>query len=133
MDYLAHAVPTRGWEQVFTQAATDANGLNKQFTGLRRRCPELFRRGLIKLGTVDSSQRGEAHVVLFPVTRSNEEYKLGFIDCPKRANVALTRAMELNVLIANGVMLHNAVESKLNNLSAAARAGHYWIRFKHAE
>ena len=41
--------------------------------------------------------------------------------------------MELNIPIANGVMLHNAVESKLNNLSAAARAGHYWIRLKHSE
>ena len=66
MDYLTQDVPTRGWEKVFTQTATEANGLNKQFMGLRRRCPELFRRGLIKLGTVDSSQGGEAHVVFSP-------------------------------------------------------------------
>ena len=133
VDTLTQEVPTRGWERVFTQAPTDANGLKLEFWGLRRRCPELFRRKLIKMGTIDSFQGGEAHVVLFPTTRSNEQHKLGFIDCPKRVNVALSRGMELNVVIGNGAMFHNAVESKLNNLSAAAQAGHYWIRLKDAE
>ena len=121
-------VPYYNWKQVFTQNPTEANGLNMRFKGLRQRCPELFTKKLISLGTVDSFQGGEAHVVIFATTRSNDQHKLGFIDCPKRVNVALSRGLELNLVTANGHMLHNAVESKMNLLSAAARAGGYWLR-----
>lgn len=61
-----------------------------------------------KIGTVEEFQGQEFKVVLLSIVRSQENfvatdvlYNLGFIFCPRRLNVAITRAQALLVIIGN--------------------------------
>lgn len=61
-----------------------------------------------KVGTVEEFQGQEFKVVLLSVVRSLEnfvdsdvQHNLGFIFCPRRLNVAITRAQALLVVIGN--------------------------------
>lgn len=66
-----------------------------------------------KVGTVEEFQGQEFKVVLVSTVRSNDKcldlgakYNLGFVACPKRLNVAITRAGSLLVIIGNPNVLY---------------------------
>lgn len=46
----------------------------------------------VKVRTVDGFQGGEEDIVVISTVRSNPRGSIGFLDDPKRTNVALTRA-----------------------------------------
>lgn len=55
----------------------------------------------IEVHTVDSFQGREADIIIYSITRSNEQNKLGFLGDERRLNVALSRAKELLVLVGD--------------------------------
>jgi len=55
----------------------------------------------IVCNTIDAVQGREADVVIFSVTRSNEEDKAGFLNELARINVALSRAKELLIIVGD--------------------------------
>lgn len=61
-----------------------------------------------KIGTVEEFQGQEFKIVLLSVVRSLENlveadvvHRIGFIACPRRLNVAVTRAQALLIIIGN--------------------------------
>ncbi len=69
----------------------------QQVYSMRPHIPNL----VVGCNTVDSIQGREADVVVFSVTRSNEEQKFGFLREFQRINVALSRARELLVIVGD--------------------------------
>jgi AAA domain-containing protein/protein kinase-like protein len=57
----------------------------------------------VTVNTVDSFQGREADVVLYSVTRSNTEGKIGFLRDRRRLNVALSRAKDLLIIVGDHV------------------------------
>ncbi|KAJ3220792.1 hypothetical protein HK099_004012 [Clydaea vesicula] len=55
----------------------------------------------IDVRTIDGFQGQERDIIMFSMTRSNAEGKIGFLNCPRRLNVALTRAKKALWLIGN--------------------------------
>lgn len=63
---------------------------------------ELSRTSLhVRVATVDAYQGQEADVVIFSVTRSNNENELGFLRSEERVNVALSRARDGLVVVGD--------------------------------
>jgi len=50
----------------------------------------------VQINTVDSFQGDEKDIIILSIVRHNYDGKIGFFDCRKRANVALTRAKYVN-------------------------------------
>ena len=46
----------------------------------------------VKVRSIDGFQGGEEDIIIFSTVRSNNHGSIGFISCPQRTNVALTRA-----------------------------------------
>ncbi|NXF30132.1 SDE3 helicase, partial [Nyctibius bracteatus] len=77
--------------------------------------------GLLKVGSVEEFQGQERRVILISAVRSCGEYfqldqtfKLGFLENPKRFNVAITRAKALLIVVGNPAVLSK---------------DHHWQRF----
>lgn len=58
--------------------------------------------------TVDSFQGRKERIVIYDIVRSGSKAKIGFLDNPKRLNVALSRAQWLLVIIGDKEFLMNA-------------------------
>jgi serine/threonine protein kinase len=71
--------------------------LDRTVATLAPECPMLD----IDVHTVDSFQGREADIVIYSITRSNQENKLGFLGDERRLNVALSRAKELLILVGD--------------------------------
>ena len=63
--------------------------------------------GRLRIGTVDSFQGHECHLIVFSNTRSNDEGKIGFMDDLQRLNVALSRAKSRLLVIADSLTIAN--------------------------
>ncbi|NXD77706.1 SDE3 helicase, partial [Halcyon senegalensis] len=77
--------------------------------------------GLLKVGSVEEFQGQERRIILISTVRSCSEYlqldntfKLGFLNNPKRFNVAITRAKALLIVVGNPAVLSK---------------DHHWQRF----
>ena len=73
--------------------------------------------GGVKVGSTEMFQGQERRVIILSTVRSSEDYveydarhNLGFLDNPKRFNVAITRACALLIVIGNPAVL--AVDKK---------------------
>lgn len=51
----------------------------------------------VQINTVDSFQGDEKDIIILSTVRHNHDGNIGFLDCHKRANVALTRAKYVNL------------------------------------
>eukprot|EP00959_Pyramimonas_sp_CCMP1952_P261758 5473657-Pyramimonas_sp.AAC.1 len=60
------------------------NGIDLRFQGLRQVAEEYLAHGRLTISTIDSSQGGEADVVIYLTTRSNFWHDWGFMDNPNR-------------------------------------------------
>ena len=56
-------------------------------------------------GTVDFFQGDERDLIIVSMVRSNDRFSLGFTDCFKRMNVAMTRAKSGFVVVGDGRMM----------------------------
>jgi serine/threonine protein kinase len=63
---------------------------------------------LIEVNTVDAFQGREADVVIFSVTRSNADRKIGFIKDAERLNVALSRGRVGTAVVGDHLFCHAA-------------------------
>ena len=63
------------------------------------------------VGTVDSFQGDESDVVLFDITRDNSFGRIGFLNNPKRLNVAVSRARKKLVIVGNHYNLKYVTDS----------------------
>lgn len=63
---------------------------------------------VIECNTVDAVQGREADIVIFSVTRSNEDDKAGFLSELSRINVALSRARELLIIVGDDEFVRRA-------------------------
>lgn len=68
----------------------------------------------VKVGSVEEFQGQERKIILMTAVRSNEllinwdlRFNLGFLSCPKRFNVAITRSQVLLVIVGNPFVLAN--------------------------
>ena len=78
--------------------------MQRLLSGMRHRLDRLD----INCSTVDSVQGRQANVVIFSVTRSNVDSKVGFLREFKRVNVALSRAQELLVIVGDDGFVRQA-------------------------
>lgn len=62
----------------------------------------------IMIASIDAFQGKEKEVMIFSCVRSNNLNKIGFLSCPRRINVALTRAKMCLILIGNSVCLRRS-------------------------
>jgi helicase MOV-10 len=83
---------------------------NKQAQSIRKVLRNKF--DGVSVGTVETFQGQERMVIIISTVRSNPEYmehdakfNLGFLNDPKRFNVALTRAKALLIVVGNGNIL----------------------------
>jgi len=58
----------------------------------------------VQISTVDAFQGGEKEIILLSCVRSRH---IGFIDCPRRTNVALSRAKRHLIIAGNYNLLKN--------------------------
>jgi len=68
--------------------------------------------GALQVGTVDSFQGQERDLILFSCTRSNPRGNLGFVDDRQRLNVALSRARQKLIVLADGATIEARVPSR---------------------
>lgn len=66
----------------------------------------------LKIGTVEEFQGQERHIILVSTVRtetahlkSDKYFDLGFLNCPHRMNVLISRARSLLVIFGNGSLL----------------------------
>ena len=78
--------------------------LQRLLSGTRHKLDRLH----IACSTVDSVQGRQAEVVIFSVTRSNEDSRVGFLRQFERVNVALSRAQELLVIVGDDEFVRQA-------------------------
>jgi tRNA A-37 threonylcarbamoyl transferase component Bud32 len=78
--------------------------LRRQVDGSRHSFPHLE----IECSTIDTVQGREAHVVIFSVTRSNDDLRAGFLGEIARINVALSRACELLIIVGDDEFVRRA-------------------------
>jgi superfamily I DNA and/or RNA helicase len=57
--------------------------------------------------TIDSSQGREKSVIILSTVRSNPARKIGFLSNQRRANVSLTRAYQVIIVIGNSETLNS--------------------------
>ena len=62
----------------------------------------------IEVATVDSFQGRECDIVIYSTVRSNNEQRIGFLKDRRRINVALSRAIDLLVIVGDGYMMESA-------------------------
>jgi superfamily I DNA and/or RNA helicase len=62
----------------------------------------------IECNTIDTIQGREADVVIFSVTRSNEDRRAGFLGEIARINVALSRAREVLIIVGDDEFVRQA-------------------------
>ncbi|PWA62544.1 uvrD-like Helicase, ATP-binding domain, P-loop containing nucleoside triphosphate hydrolase [Artemisia annua] len=77
----------------------------------------------VKVKSVDGFQGGEEDVVIVSTVRSNSHGSVGFISCPQRTNVALTRARHCLWILGNEITLTNS-DSIWKELVSDARRRH---------
>ena len=75
----------------------------------------------LNVGTVDSFQGGERDVILYGFTRSNPEYRVGFLSELRRVNVAITRARQQLVLAGDMDTLTGATNAGFRELARSLR------------
>jgi len=78
--------------------------LRRQVDGSRHSFPHLD----IECSTIDTVQGREAAVVIFSVTRSNDDQRTGFLGEIARINVALSRACELLIIVGDDEFVRRA-------------------------
>ena len=62
----------------------------------------------IECSTIDTVQGREADVIIFSVTRSNEDLRAGFLGEIRRINVGLSRARELLIIVGDDEFVRRA-------------------------
>lgn len=63
---------------------------------------------LIEINTIDAFQGREKKIIILDWIRANDEAKVGFIESDERANVAITRAIQLLIAVGNRDTLKEA-------------------------
>lgn len=63
------------------------------------------RAAAIKVGSVEQFQGEERKVVIITTTRGDNDASLGFVSDPRRANVMMTRAIALLIVVGSAVAL----------------------------
>ncbi|XP_062514380.1 putative helicase MOV-10 [Corticium candelabrum] len=91
----------------------------------------------VKVGSVEEFQGQERRIIIISTVRSNptflaidRDYKLGFLDNPKRFNVAITRAKALLVVVGNPKLLSRDKHWKTFLQFVCRKGGYVGIEFK---
>lgn len=81
------------------------NGQRKAILRALRQHPNLKSHSFFKVVTVDSYQGEENEIVLLSLVRSNDKFKIGFLNVDNRVCVALSRAKRGFYVFGNGELL----------------------------
>lgn len=91
------------------------SGYGAQVQHLSRRLNQIrseLRHIEVECCTVDRVQGREADIVFFSVTRSNPDRKAGFLRALERVNVALSRALDLLVIVGDDEFVQSAPQAE---------------------
>ena len=80
---------------------TPYNGQKYYLTKLLKEAFETTEEPGIEVNTVDGYQGREKRVIIFSAVRSNRAKKVGFLSDGRRLNVALTRAKDVLLVVAD--------------------------------
>ena len=104
MNGLAAAGRTSATVAVLTGYAAQRNALHRR---LARSAPS-WKNLAVDCHTVDSFQGRQAQIVVYSLTRSNSERKLGFVRERPRVNVALSRAQDQLIIVGDHAFARQA-------------------------
>lgn len=107
-------VPANKSAMIITFYKAQESALKKAFLDAKIEEHEGFR-----ILTVDQSQGSEADVVVLSCVRSNARASIGFLSNPNRMNVAISRAKERLVVVADGSTVQS--DSKWKNLKKCCK------------
>ncbi|XP_035676776.1 putative helicase MOV-10 [Branchiostoma floridae] len=108
VDYVEKLLQKRGGIKVKEEHIGIISPYRRQVQKIRQAL-KLRRRGEIKVGSVEEFQGQERLVIIVSTVRStrqeylkmDKDYNLGFLNNPKRFNVAITRAKALLIVVGN--------------------------------
>ena len=89
---------------VIAPYSAQVNALRRQIDGMTGQLEGLH----IETNSIDAVQGREADLVIFSTVRSNENFKVGFLDSDKRVNVALSRAKRGLIIVGDSTFLSSA-------------------------
>ena len=85
------------------------------------------RAAAIKVGSVEQFQGQERKVIIITTTRGDNDASLGFVSEPRRANVMMTRAIALLIVVGSAVALEQ--RQAFPSGTEGEGGGHAWATF----
>ena len=79
----------------------------------------------VEIASVDAFQGREKDIIIISCVRSNEHQGIGFLNDPRRLNVALTRAKYAIIVVGNPKVLCKVGSSKYLQFSTLSLCGTY--------